>query len=117
MFHSDGRIDLLLDDLVEIGIDVIHPLEPLPGLDFSAIKQRYGGRITFLGAIDISRALPGSQAGVVREAQTRIDQLAPGGGYILAPANHIQADVPVENIVTLYQTAQRYGRYPLRGKT
>jgi uroporphyrinogen decarboxylase len=113
MFHSDGLITSLLEDLIEIGIDVIHPLEPLPDVDFTEIKDRFGNRVTFLGAIDISHALPGSIEDVTKEVQTRIRQLAPGGGYILAPSNHIQADVPPENVVALYQAAQDYGSYPL----
>ena len=114
MFHSDGVITSLLDDLIEIGVDVIHPLEPLPGIDFPEIKQRYGHQVTFLGAIDISHALPGSREDVISEVQTRIRQLAPGGGYILAPSNHIQADVSSENVKTLYDTARQFGRYPNR---
>ena len=114
MLHSDGLITQLLDDIIEIGIDVIHPLEPLPGLDFKQVKERYGKEVTFLGAIDIRQALPGSKDDVIQELRTRIDQLGPGGGYILAPSNHIQADVPIENIVTLYQEAHQYGKYPLK---
>lgn len=114
MFHSDGLITALLDDLIDIGIDVIHPLEPLPGTDFQMIKERFGRRVAFLGAIDISHALPGEEADVVNEVGTRIRQLAPGGGYILAPSNHIQDDVPAENVVTLYRAARQFGRYPVR---
>ncbi len=113
MFHSDGLITSLLDDLIEIGIDVIHPLEPLPGMDFLEIKQRFGKNVTFLGAIDISQALPGKNEDVITEARTRIQQLAPSGGYILAPSNHIQADVPAENVETLYNAARQFGTYPL----
>jgi uroporphyrinogen decarboxylase len=114
MFHSDGLISSLLDDLIEIGIDVIHPLEPLQGVDFVEIKNRFGQRVSFLGAIDISHALSGSRADVIAEVQTRIQQLAPGGGYILAPSNHIQADVPPENIETLYNAAREFGTYPIK---
>lgn len=114
MFHSDGLITSLLDDLIEIGVDVIHPLEPLPGIDFPEIKVRYGQRVTFLGAIDISHALPGSAQDVIAEVKTRIRQLAPGGGYILAPSNHIQADVPPGNVATLYKAAQQFGTYPIK---
>jgi len=114
MFHSDGLITSLLDDLVDIGIDVVHPLEPLPGVDFVKIKQRYGTHLSFLGAIDIKHTLPGSQQEIIDEVQTRIRQLAPNGGYILAPSNHIQADVPPVNIETLFNEARRWGRYPIR---
>jgi uroporphyrinogen decarboxylase len=114
MFHSDGLITSLLDDLIDIGISVIHPLEPLPGVDFVEIKKRFGNQVSFLGAIDISHALPGSQADVISEVKTRIQQLAPGGGYILAPSNHIQADVPPENVETLYRAAKKLGAYPIQ---
>lgn len=113
MFHSDGLIAALLDDLIEIGIDVIHPLEPLPGVDFAALKRRYGKQVSFLGAIDISHALPGTREDVIAEVRARVEQLGPGGGYILAPANHIQADVSPNNVITLFQAAQEFGVYPI----
>lgn len=114
MLHSDGMIRGLLNEFIEIGVDVVHPLEPLPGMDLEAIKAGYGDRLSFLGAIDISHAMPGSLAEVIAEARRRIAQLAPGGGYILAPANHLQADVPPENVVALYEAAREYGKYPIR---
>jgi len=110
-FHSDGAISRLLPYFVEMGIDIVHPLEPLPANDLAAIKLEYGDRISFLGAIDIKQAMPGSTADVETEAALRIEQLAAGGGYILAPANHLQADVPAENIVALYEAARQHGRY------
>jgi uroporphyrinogen decarboxylase len=116
MFHSDGMITSLLDDLIDIGIDVIHPLEPLPGVDFEAIKKLYGRRVSFLGGIDISHALPGTTEDVIQEVKTRVRQLAPGGGYIFAPANHIQADVPPENVEVLYHIAKQFGSYPIPEK-
>ncbi len=114
MLHSDGALAKLLPDILAVGVDVIHPLEPLPASDLSAIKQQYGGQVTFLGGIDISHAMPGTREDVVAEVRRRITQLAPGGGYILAPSNHLQADVPAENVVTLFETAREFGRYPIR---
>jgi len=113
MFHSDGLITSLLEDIIDLGVDVIHPLEPLPDTNFKEIKKQYGDKITFMGAIDISHALPGSKDDVINEVILRIKQLAAGGGYILAPSNHIQADVPVENVVTMVEAAHQYGKYPL----
>jgi len=108
MLHSDGAITKLLPDIVGLGVDVIHPLEPLPATDIPAVKARFGDRVTFLGGIDISHAMPGSRADVIAEVQRRITQLAPGGGYILAPSNHLQSDVPPENVVTLFETAHNF---------
>ena len=113
LLHSDGMIQKLLPDFIELGIDVLHPLEPVPALDQAAIKADYGDRLAFVGGIDITRAMRGSREDVVAEVQRRIAQLAPGGGYILAPANHLQEDVPVENVVTLFEAAHTYGGYPI----
>lgn len=116
MLHSDGAIATLIPDIIEIGVDVIHPLEPLPVSDLAEIKEKYGKQVSFLGGIDISHAMPGSREDVITEARRRISQLAPGGGYILAPSNHLQADVPAENVVTLFETAKAFGKHPLAVK-
>lgn len=114
MLHSDGAIAPLLPDLIALGVDVIHPLEPLPATDLPSVKALYGAQVTFLGGIDIVHAMPGSRAQVLQEVRLRLAQLAPGGGYILAPANHLQADVPPENVVALFEAAHQYGKYPLQ---
>lgn len=113
MLHSDGAITKLLSDLTGIGVDVIHPLEPLPAMDLPAIKAEFGQQLSFMGGIDISHAMRGTRQEVAAEVQRRIRQLAPGGGYILTPANHLQADVPAENVVELVEAARRFGRYPI----
>jgi uroporphyrinogen decarboxylase len=112
MLHSDGAITSLIPDLIALGVDVIHPLEPLAATDLQAVKEKYGTQISFLGGIDISQAMTGTEADVIAEAKQRIQQLAPGGGYILAPSNHLQADVPAENVVALFEAARAFGRYP-----
>ena len=114
MLHSDGAISKLMPDILATGVDVIHPLEPLTATDLPAIKEEYGTQVAFLGGIDISHAMPGTRADVIAEATRRIRQLAPGGGYILAPSNHLQADVPAENVVTLFEAAHDLGQYPIR---
>ena len=113
MLHSDGAITKFLPDIIELGIDVIHPLEPLPAIDLVSVKEEFGKQVTFLGGIDISHAMPGSREDVIAETKRRIAQLAPGGGYILAPSNHLQADVSPENVVTLFETARKFGKYPI----
>jgi uroporphyrinogen decarboxylase len=114
MFHSDGAITALLPDIIDLGVDVIHPLEPLPATDLNAVKENFGKRLSFLGGIDISHAMPGGREDVITETKRRIAQLAPGGGYILAPSNHLQVDVPAENVVTLFETAHKFGQYPIQ---
>jgi uroporphyrinogen decarboxylase len=111
MFHSDGDMQPFLGRLIDLGVEVFHCLEPLPGVDMAQVKAGYGDNVCFLGAIDIKEALQGDKARVEAEVQTRIRDLAPGGGYILAPANHLQPDVPPENVVALYEAARRFGEY------
>ena len=114
-FHSCGAVSSLIDDFIDMGVDILNPVQPLAtGMDSRALKQRYGRRLVFHGGIDIQAALPGTIEDVRREVEERISAFAPGGGYILAPANHIQADTPAENVIFLYNYAKEFGRYPLR---
>lgn len=115
VYHSDGAVTPFLSRFIAMGVDVFHPLEPLEATDMVAVKETYGSELAFMGAIDIRRAIQGDEAAVVDEVKTRIAQLAEGGGYILAPANHLQWDVPPHNLFTLYEAAREYGRYPLAG--
>jgi len=112
-FHSDGAVLPLLPDFVELGIDILHPLEPLPANDHEAIKKEFGDQISIMGAVDIKSALTGSMDDVDNEIKQRIQKLGKSGGYILAPANHLQSDVPPENIVAMYRSAKRFGKYPI----
>jgi uroporphyrinogen decarboxylase len=113
MLHSDGAIAKLIPDLIGSGIDVIHPLEPLPATDQSAVKSLCQNKIAILGGIDITHAMPGMEEDVIIEVKRCIDSLARGGGYILAPSNHLQSDVPSENIVLLFKYARLLGGYPI----
>ena len=113
MLHSDGAITKLIPDLIESGIDVIHPLEPLPATDQAAVKILCQNKVAILGGIDISRAMPGTEQDVINEVKRCIKQLAPGGGFILAPSNHLQSDVSPENIVLLFKSARLLGSYPI----
>ncbi|MFA7406257.1 MAG: uroporphyrinogen decarboxylase family protein [Anaerolineaceae bacterium] len=111
MLHSDGAIGKLVPDFIEMGIDVLHPLEPVSGMDPAQIKRNYGDSISFLGGMDISHALPGTFDDVRRDVDRCIRDLAFGGGYIMAPCNHLQSDVPSENIVEMYNYAKVAGIY------
>lgn len=114
-FHSCGAITELIDDFIDIGIDILNPVQPLAkGMDSFMLKKRYGKKLVFHGGIDLQKALPGSIEDVKKEVETRIKAFGPGGGYILAPANHIQSDTPPENVIFLYEYAKEYGKYPLK---
>ena len=103
MFHSCGSVAALLDDFIEVGMDILNPVQvAAQGMDTAALKRRYGARISFWGAIDTQRVLPHGTAEDVRaEVRRRIADLASGGGYVVAPVHVVQADVCPENVVAL----------------
>lgn len=114
LFHSDGNVTPLLDDLIEIGVDVLNPVQPSALGDLAALKARYGDRISFSGAIDTQRVLPeGSVDDVRAEVRRRIGELGPGGGYILSSVHSILVDVPPQNVLAMADAAREFGRYPL----
>ena len=115
-YHSDGNIYPLLGDLIEIGIDLLNPVQVNAGDmgDTARLKREFGDRLAFCGAIDTGWVLPhGSPADVRAEVRRRIRDLGPGGGYILASVHCIQPDVPLENVIAMLDEAKIAGRYPL----
>lgn len=113
--HSCGGIAPIIPDLIEIGVDILNPLQPsAKGMDLPHIKQLYGKNLIFHGAIDQQGTLPhGNSEQVRQEVKARVRDLAPGGGYIVAVSPNIQADVPPENILALYQSVRELGVYPI----
>jgi uroporphyrinogen decarboxylase len=97
-----------------MGADMLNPLQPnAAGMNTKIIKELYGDKICFHGGVDTQTVLSrGTIADVEREVQTRICDLAPGGGYICAPSHNIQHGVPVENVLAMYEAIQIHGKYP-----
>ena len=114
-FHCCGSIHALLDDLIDIGVDAIHPVQVAAnGMDSGILGPRFGDRLSFWGAVDTQRVLPNGTPEEVRtEVRRRVEDLAPGGGYILGAVHNIQPGVPVENIIAMYEAGEEYGRYPI----
>jgi uroporphyrinogen decarboxylase len=112
--HICGYIEPILDDLVETGVDVLNPVQPL-AMDPARLKKRYGKGLSFWGAVDDQRILPlGSPQEVEAEVRLRLRQLASGGGYILCSSHNVQPGTPMANIRAFYRAAERYRGYPLR---
>ncbi len=112
--HDDGSMRAFLPDLVDMGIDILNPVQwTCPGMDMVELKREFGDRLCFHGAVDNQRAIPfGTLEDVRAEVRHCIDSLASdGAGYILAPCHNIQAITPVENIIAMYDEAHRYGRF------
>jgi uroporphyrinogen decarboxylase len=111
--HSDGAFFPLVPDLIEIGVDVLNPIQASArGMDPRRLKEAFGGVLAFHGGVE---AIEGDATvdQVVSEVKQRIDVLAPGGGYVVASCNHM-IDVKPENIVAMFDTAREYGRYDRR---
>ena len=97
----------MIPDLIEIGFNIINPIQP-ECMDPVKIKKMYGDRITLHGTISLQKTLPFVTPEEVRkEVLSRIKECGYNGGLILAPANVINADVPIENILMLYNTARK----------
>jgi uroporphyrinogen decarboxylase len=113
-YHSCGATRDLIPDLIDIGFDILNPIQvSAKGMDTKALKAEFGRDIAFWGGgVDTQRVLPfGKPQDVVDEVKRRIDDLAPGGGFVFAAVHNIQALVPPENIVAAFDTALEYGRY------
>ncbi len=113
VYHSDGNINTLMEDIVNLDIDGINPLEPHAGMDLGLIKRRYGNKLCLLGNVDTNYVLPqGTPQEVEKEVKRVIDIAHPGGGFILQSANMLTPDVPVANIFAMFDTAENYRMRP-----
>jgi uroporphyrinogen decarboxylase len=116
-FHSCGNVYPLIGDLVDVGVDVLNPIQVSAAQmgDTARLKREFGSRLTFCGGIDTGSVLPtGSTDDVRREVRRRIADLAPGGGYVLSAVHCIQPDVPIDNVLAMFDEARVAGRYPLQ---
>jgi uroporphyrinogen decarboxylase len=114
--HSCGSIYPFIGDLIDVGVDVLNPIQPLAAnMDIGNIKKEFGDKLTLHGGVDIQRVLPlGTPNDVVAEVKRVIRLAAQNGGYILAGAHNIQPDTPVENIQSMFEAGRKFGAYPLR---
>ncbi len=106
LYHSDGNIYDFVGDLVEIGVDILNPIEP-GALDEEKLNQDYGDKLCFWGGIDTKEVLPnGSPEDVIEEVESRIEKLGPEG-YVVTSVHDIQADTPAENVVAMFEAAKK----------
>lgn len=114
MLHSDGNISGLIPDLIEAGVDVLTPVQVgAKGMNARTLKQKYGDAISFWGAgVNTQTVLPnGTPKEVKEEVGNRIETFAPGGGFVFAAIHNIQADVPPENIVAMWEAYKDNAEY------
>jgi len=115
-FHSCGAIRELLPDLVEIGVDILNPVQvSATGMETAALKRDFGRDLVFWGGgVDTQRVLGSGTPDEVRaEVRRRVADLAPGGGFVFASVHNVQANVPGENAAAMWEAVEEHGSYPL----
>ncbi len=110
-FHSDGDIRPIIPDLIEIGVDILNPVQP-ECMDPAWVKREYGNHLAFWGTIGTQTTMPfGTPEEVRAVVKERIETLGQGGGLVLAPTHVLESDVPWENIMAFVEAVEEYGWY------
>jgi uroporphyrinogen decarboxylase len=115
MIHSCGSIYQFIPDLIEIGVQILNPLQPLAShMEPWRLKRDFGRDIVLLGGHDTQLLLPNGTPEENKDGVKKLlEEYAPGGGYIFAASINIQADTPAENILASFDTASESGEYPI----
>ena len=108
--HSCGAVRDLIPDLIEVGVNVLDPLQVnAAGMVPAELKAEFGRQISFCGGVDEQEILPhGTPEQVRQSVQSLMNVMAPGGGFILGPTHNLQVDIPTKNILAMYEAAQRW---------
>ena len=116
LFHSCGDVAPLVEDFIEIGVDILNPIQTSTGSisDLPSLKKRFGKNLVFCGGIDTHRILPFGSVGDVRQEVKRVMQiLGPGGGCMIGAVHTVMNDVPPENVLAMVDAVEEFGHYPL----
>lgn len=113
IFHTDGNFLPVLDDLLSLGMDALHPLEP-DAVDLGEVKELVSAEVSLVGNIDINMLSLGSPQDVELLTQTTIQQAANDGRFILSSSNSITRSCKVENVLAMIKACRRYGKYPVQ---
>jgi len=115
-FHTDGDVFNLIPDFIEIGVDILNPIQTSAGKmsNLAELKSRFGSALSFCGAVDTHRILPVGTPQEVRDEVKRVmSVMAPGGGYLVASVHSIMDEVPPENILAMVDAVEEFGKYPI----
>lgn len=114
VYHTDGDVSLLFDDLMTMGMDAFNPFQP-DVMDIFDYKERYGDRLCVWGNIDLQYTLTrGTPEETRKEVKEKLARLAPGGGYLMATSNSITDYCKVENVMAMMEAKEEFGHYPIR---
>jgi uroporphyrinogen decarboxylase len=110
-YHSDGNIEPIIPELIEVGVDILNPVQP-ECMDPARVKEQYGDRLAFWGTIGTQTTMPfGTPASVRETVKERIATVGKGGGLLLAPTHKLEPDVPWENVLAFFEAVDTYGVY------
>lgn len=111
IIHTDGAVLPFIDDLADIGVSGINPVQVTAnGMDTKELKTKFGDKMSFWGGIDTQRVLPfGNEDDVAREVRQRITDLGRGGGYVLTSVHNVQPPTPSQNVIAMFDGAIKYG--------
>lgn len=113
IMHNDGQIWDILDDIVDCGINALHPVERAAGMDLKKVKEKYKGKLTPIGNVNNKETMASANPEDVRnEVLECLREAAPGGGYIISTDHSIHDLIPYENVKCLIDTVREYGVYP-----
>jgi uroporphyrinogen decarboxylase len=115
IYHSCGSIVPIIPDLIDVGVDILNPIQPLAkGMDLHLLKKTYGNSVSLFGGVDVQEVMPkGSSSDIEQHVQDRIQAAARGGGFIIAPAHVVQPDTSVVNVKAFYKAVREHGIYPI----
>jgi len=110
-YHTDGKATEVVEDLIEIGVDILNPVQP-ECVDPAEFKLKFGDRLAFWGTIGIQHTLPfGTVEEVRQEVKTRIETVGKGGGLLIGPSHVIEPEVPWENVIAFVEAVKEFGSY------
>lgn len=110
-YHGDGNLTRIIPDLIDVGVDILNPLQP-ECVDPFAIKEIFGDKLSFWGGIGTQTTMPfGTKDDIEKTCRELIEKVGKGGGFVLAPTHIVEPEVPYENIETFLEAAEKYGKY------
>jgi uroporphyrinogen decarboxylase len=112
IFHSDGKVWDVIPDLIAVGVNALHPIEP-KAMDINVVKATFGDKLALIGNIDMDLLSRGTPEQVREQVRQRIKDLAPGGGYAVGANPGISYYVRPENYDAMRQAVFEFGTYPI----
>jgi uroporphyrinogen decarboxylase len=112
LYHSDGVLWDVMEDLIACGVTSLHPIEP-KSMDIAEVKQRYGDRLAVVGSVEVDTLSRGTPEQVEQEVRSLMERVAPGGGYALGSSNSVPDYAKFDNYIAMLRAGEKYGNYPI----